>query len=94
MLKSVADAVAYFCNFLYLLIFIRVILSWLPVSRGNPLIRLLFSLTEPILSPIRALIKKSPLGEAGMVLDFSPIIAYLLIMLAQHLLTALLLRFA
>ena len=86
-------AVDYFCEFLYLLIFIRVIISWLPVPPGNQLIKVLYALTEPILSPIRALIRKSPLGRPGMMLDFSPIIAYLLIMLAKELVVRFLLLF-
>ena len=35
--------------------FVRVIISWLPISRDNQLIRALYQLTEPILAPIRIL---------------------------------------
>lgn len=86
MTSLLVTAIRYFCNFLYLLILFRVILSWVPVSRDNRLIRLLLALTEPILSPIRSVIQRSPLGGPGMVLDFSPLVAYALIMLAQNLL--------
>lgn len=86
-------AIRYFCNFLYALILIRVLLSWFPIPRNNKLIQLLYALTEPLLAPIRNIIRKSPLGGPGMVLDFSPIIAYFLITLLQQLLTALLLQF-
>jgi YggT family protein len=61
-----------------LLIFVRVIVSWLPISRDNQLIRALYQLTEPILAPIRNIILKSALG-ANMMFDFSPIIAWLII---------------
>lgn len=61
-----------------LLIFVRVIVSWLPISRANQLISVLYQLTEPILAPIRSIIQKSALG-ANMMFDFSPIVAWLLI---------------
>jgi len=74
-----ATAINYFAEILYVLILARVILSWLPIGKGSGLVRLVYNLTEPILGPIRGLIAKSPLGGPGMMLDFSPIIAWLLI---------------
>lgn len=56
----------------------RVIVSWLPIPKDNQVIRLLFQVTEPILAPIRSLINKSSVGK-NMMLDFSPIIAFILI---------------
>lgn len=74
-LKSVLyQAVDMFFYILYLLIFVRIIISWLPIGRDNSLVRLIYSFTEPILGPIRNMIEKSPIG-GGMMLDFSPIIA-------------------
>ncbi|MDD5603578.1 MAG: YggT family protein [Eubacteriales bacterium] len=61
-------------------IFIRVIISWFPISRENPLIKALYAVTEPILSPIRKLIAKSSFGN-NMMFDFSPIIAFLILSL-------------
>jgi YggT family protein len=93
MILLLITAIRYFCNFLYALIFIRVILSWFPMAHGSAPVRLLFSITEPILAPIRSVIKKSPLGGPGMMLDFSPIIAYFLIVLAQQVVISLLMQF-
>lgn len=56
----------------------RVLISWLPVPRENRLIQMLYTITEPILAPIRALIERSSFGK-NMMFDFSPIIAFLLI---------------
>jgi YggT family protein len=56
----------------------RVIISWLPISRENAIIRLLYQITEPILAPIRAIIQKSAIGK-NMMFDFSPIIAFLIL---------------
>ena len=74
-LKSVLyQAVDMFFYILYLLIFVRIIISWLPIGRDNSLVSLIYTFTDPILGPIRSMIEKSPLG-GGMMLDFSPIIA-------------------
>lgn len=60
---------------LYFLVIARVILSWIPI--GNPnniLVTFIHEITEPILAPIRRLIPRGSLP-----IDFSPIIALLLI---------------
>lgn len=61
------------------LILVRVFLSWIPINRNNSIISLVYTLTEPVLAPIRNLLFKSPLGGSGMMLDFSPIIACILL---------------
>lgn len=73
-----------FFGLLDFLIFVRVILSWIPIGRGNPIIQLLYTLTEPILAPIRSLLDKSPLG--GMMLDFSAVFALILLYFIRMLL--------
>ena len=72
-----------FFRLLEFLIFARVILSWIPIGRNNSLVQLLYTLTEPILSPIRSLLDKSPLG--GMMLDFSAWFAVILLYFIQML---------
>ena len=82
-----ATAIHYFSNLLILLIFVRAILSWFPEPKSNGTLRMIYfgllrlahTMTDPITNPIRRLIQKSPLGGPGMVLDFSPIIAFFLI---------------
>lgn len=69
-------------------IFIRIILSWLPIGQ-NVFTTLIYNLTEPLLKPIRELIKKSPLG--GMMIDFSPLILVFLLSLIERLIFTLLL---
>ena len=73
-----------FVNLLYLLIVIRVVLSLVQFSRRNALIDLVYNLTEPLLAPIRTLLRKSPLGGSGTRLDLSPLVLYLLIYLAKN----------
>ena len=86
MIPILIDVVEYFSRFLQLAIFARAISSWLPISRDNPIVRLLYVVTEPVVGPVRALIRKSPLGGPGMMIDFSPLIAYFLIMILSSVL--------
>lgn len=86
-------SIDYFSMFLRYMIFARIILSWLPIDRGGPIVGTIYNLTEPILQPIRKIIHKSPLGGAGMMLDFSPIIAFLLIQLVRNILENFLINF-
>lgn len=72
-------------DFLYLLIIIRVLLSWLRPDPYAPGIRLIYRLTEPLLAPFRGLL---PAGTMG--LDFSPLIALIFFQLLRRLLLSLL----
>ncbi len=52
----------------------RVLLSWIPdVDYNNPIIRLLYEVTEPVLRPIRNMIPPT----SGF--DLSPLIVFLII---------------
>ena len=73
---------------LNLAIFARVILSWLPLSPENPIVRLLHGITEPILGPIRRIMPRM-----GM-LDLSPFFGLILISLAERVLMMALQRLA
>lgn len=72
-----AEALSYFYYFLTILIFVRCIISWFPIGRDNFILRFVYNITEPILGPIRRLLDKSPIG--GYMIDFSPIVAYILL---------------
>lgn len=69
----------------------RVIISWIPIPRDNQFIRLLYQITEPILGPIRNMIQRSAMGR-NMMIDFSPIIAFILIGLIRNIIVNLLIR--
>ncbi len=62
-------------NFLFtafnFIILIRVVLSWVNVDPYNPLVRMIYQITEPVLAPIRRIVPPM----AG--LDFSPLIAWI-----------------
>ena len=90
------EAIHLFSMMLIFLIFARAILSWFPEPSNDVVRRIYFgvlrvahTLTDPIVGPIRNLIRRSPLGGPGMMLDFSPIIALLVINFARNLLITL-----
>jgi YggT family protein len=59
-------------------------MSWLPIDNNNGLVDFLYAVTDPLLDPIKLLIKKSIFGGKGTgMLDFSPIIAFLILQLLQ-----------
>lgn len=74
-----ATALVRVLELLELAIFVRVIISWIPIQKNGHFMRILYQITEPILAPIRNMIERSSLGKNMMMLDFSPIIAFLLI---------------
>jgi YggT family protein len=59
-------------------IFIRVLLSWFPIDPSNPIIRVLYEVTEPVLAPFRRVIPR-----IGM-FDLSPLAALLVISVLQN----------
>lgn len=76
------QALDVFFYVLELLIFIRIILSWLPIGYGNSIMRLIYNLTEPILGPVRGMVERSPIG-GGIGLDISPVFALILLRLVK-----------
>lgn len=65
-------------NILIFAIIGRALLSWFNVGPGNPIGRVLFELTEPILGPMRRVIPM-----IGMI-DISPIVAIFLLNFLQN----------
>jgi YggT family protein len=69
-----------------LMIFIRIIFSFVAVSYGNPLMRFLNRITEPLLGPLRRMVP--PVG----MFDVSPIVAFIILWLCQAAVAGTLLR--
>jgi len=68
------------------LIIARVLLSWFRPNPYHPIVRFIYEITEPVLTPFRRLMPK------GMVaVDLSPIIALLVLQLVERLAISLLL---
>ena len=56
-------------------VFARIILSWFPIDPGSPLVSVnsfLYTITEPVLGPVRRVIPDIPMGNTR--LDLSPTI--------------------
>lgn len=58
-------------------VIIRCFLSWIPHSPNNQFIKIIYEITEPILKPFRFI----RLGGAAGMIDFSPVLAILALML-------------
>jgi YggT family protein len=69
-----------------LVIFVRIIFSFVAVSYGNPLMRFLYRTTEPLLGPLRRMVP--PRG----MFDLSPIVAFIILWLCQAAVAGTLLR--
>ncbi|CAH2212776.1 YggT family protein [Tepidibacter aestuarii] len=72
----IIKALGYFVQFLELMIIIRCVISFVPSLQYSKLTDFVYSVTEPILYPIRELLYKYT--NTGS-FDLSPIIAYILI---------------
>lgn len=72
--------------FYSLLIFIRIIFSWVMVSYSNRLMRFLVNTTEPLMGPLRRIVP--PVGR----FDISPIVAFIIIWVFQAAVAGTLLR--
>lgn len=56
---------------IWLLILARLVISFLPnIPPDHPIVRFIFTLTEPILAPFRAILPTTRMG-----IDFSPMLA-------------------
>ncbi len=64
----------------YMWVFIiRAVLSWVSPDPYNPIVRALYAITEPVLSLLR---RKLPLFAGA--IDFSPMVAILIILFLQR----------
>jgi YggT family protein len=63
----------------FVAIMVRVVFSWIGPNHSNPIYRISYDLTEPVLAPIRNL-----LPGRGMGMDFSPmIVTFIIVILLQ-----------
>lgn len=85
MAEILSAAVILFFRVIEILILLRIIFSWIPFRRENKFAIFIYSVTEPILSPIRNLIARSAFGK-NLMFDFSPILAYLILGFIEHVL--------
>ncbi len=76
LVNVIAQLVNFILTALYVLILLRALISWVNADPFNPIVQFLHQTTEPILEPIRRFLPRSPI-------DFSPLLAALLIYLTK-----------
>ncbi len=77
-MEYIKDFVNILVTVLYIAIIARVILSWLPIGgANNPLVAIVYQITEPVLAPLRRIIPR--LG----VFDLTPMIALVVLGIIQ-----------
>ena len=92
-LSNLLAAIAQILNIvltLYMWILIaRAVISWVSPDPYNPIVRFLYTVTEPVLYRVR---RRLPLGFGG--IDFSPILVILVIIFLQQFVIGSLLQLA
>lgn len=73
---AVAKALDVVLWIFYWLILVRALISWVSPDPFNPIVQFLYRSTEPVLEPIRRLLPP-------MVIDVSPLVAFLAITVAK-----------
>ena len=75
MQELLSNALNVFFEVLYIVIFIRIILSWVSMGRGIPGVsEAISAITDPLLVPVRNMIQSSPIS-GGYMFDFTAIIS-------------------
>ncbi len=71
---------------LLFLMLIRAILSWLPIEIDHPIMDFLYTVTEAVISPVRAIVERSQ-AAASLPLDLSFGITSMLLVIIKMMLT-------
>lgn len=76
LLLAVSELVYYALQLYMWVIIIRALISWVNPDPWNPIVRILYQVTEPVLRPIRRMLPSTGI-------DFSPVIVILAIYFLQ-----------
>ena len=77
-LDALATVIAYVLQIYSWIVIARVVISWVNADPYNPIVRAIYSMTEPVLYRIR---RALPVVAGG--IDFSPIVVFIGIMFLQ-----------
>ncbi|MBE6915145.1 MAG: YggT family protein [Ruminococcaceae bacterium] len=61
-----------------ILLIVRAILSWLPLGISNPIVNFVYSLTEPVLAPVRNFLFRFQFFQS-LPIDLSLLVVYILL---------------
>ena len=78
LLDALATVIEYVLQFYSWIVIARVVISWVNADPYNPIVRAIYSMTEPVLYRIR---RALPVFGGG--IDFSPIVVFIGIMFLQ-----------
>lgn len=78
-ITALAQVIGILLSFYMWVIIIRALVSWVNPDPYNPIVRALYSITEPVLSWLR---RRFPLMAGS--IDFSPLVAILAILFLQY----------
>ena len=81
---TIITALGYLFRFVYFMILVRILMSWINISPNSRFGQFVYGITEPILTPIRDLITNT-FGYKGFI-DFSPMAAIFLLQLVHSVL--------
>lgn len=82
-MSAIAEVINIVLTIYMYVIIIRALLSWVNPDPYNPIVHMLYKITEPVLNPIRKLV---PVWKIG--LDISPLIVILIIFFLKRFLVA------
>ncbi|MDX1991733.1 MAG: YggT family protein [bacterium] len=85
-MTSIGSLLVWILQLYSFLIIARAIMSFFPVDPYNPLVKFLFDITEPVLQPVRDVMRQQ--FAPGMGLDFSPMIVLIVIQILIQLVVA------
>lgn len=82
-ITSIAEVIGIVLNLYMWVIIIRALISWVNPDPYNPIVQILYKITEPVLNPVRRLV---PMYNIG--IDLSPLIVILIIIFLRSFLVA------
>ena len=88
LVKALALLMSLVFNILYIILVVRIIISWVGADPYNEIVQVVCRITDPILEPLRRL----PLQLGG--IDFSPILAFFLLSVLNSVISGILARLA
>ncbi len=78
-LMALAKVLQIVLNFYMWIVIARAILSWVNPDPANPIVRIIYNITDPVMDRIRRFL---PVSFGG--IDFSPIVVFLAIIFLQE----------
>lgn len=85
MIAQLINAIDIVFEILYLALMIRIFLSWIPHNPHQPIISVIYQISEPILAPFRNIVPSYRFG-----IDLSPIFAFLALYIGKDIIIRLL----